>query len=385
MKINVLYFKYPLYSSGSYFQEFLEKLSESANSINLIAIHYPKGDLSKKANIRFFWVPYFHVRFFEDFFFMFSTLLKVIIVKDLRKVDLVNAVGPRGLLAGWYLKKFCRVSFVCTIEMFNEKGSFVNTLYYEFVRFLIKKAPVDKFICWSNYYWEIHLKNWGIPKEKVAIVPAGINIEAYNPAVDGGDIKKKYAPNSPLIVFAKPLYYPNTESAKILVKAIASLKTKITIKLLVGSGEGRKEIYNLAKQLGVEDLVEFMPPTLFPEIPKYIAAADLIVLPFTYAATTSRSLLEALSMGKPVITTNVGEIPNIIKNGKEAILVNPTFEDVARAIKLVINNPDLAISLSNHAVALVKKRYSLSTVVEKTVAVFESVKNGGENSERQQN
>ncbi len=379
MKIAIVYFRYPLYLKGSYFQEFLNKLAGSIDEIQLIAAHYPKGAFIKPSNVKISWVPLFKIRFVEDFFFMFATLLKVMFVRTLRDVDLVNTVGPRGLLAGWYLKKVHRVPLVCTIEMINEKGSLLNSIYYEVVRFLMTKAPVDKFICWSNYYWENHLKMWGIPREKVAIISGGINTDVFNPAVDGSAVKKKYGCDCPLLVFAKPLYFPNTESAKILVQAIARLKPKIAMKLLVGSGEGAKEVSNLARSLGVQDCVEFMPPTPFTKIPKYIAAADLVVLPFTYSATTSRSLLEAMAMGKAIITTKVGEIPNIIENGKEALLVDPKMEDISDAIALVISDQNLATSLGNHATDLVRRKYSLSTIVDETVKLFLSVKSKRDN------
>lgn len=373
MKIAVLYFRYPLYPAGSYFQEFLNKLAGSLDEIYLIAAQYPKGPFDRPNNIKFFWVPFLKLRFVEDFFFMVTTLFKVMFVGDLRKAEVVNSIGPRGLLAGWYMKKAYGIPLVCTIEMVNEKGSLLNNLYYEFVRFLMVRAPVDKFICWSNYYGKNHLQKWGIPEDKITTISGGINTEIYNPTVDGSAIKNRYPSNYPLIVFAKPLYFTNTESAKILVQAVALLKPKIAIKLLIGSGEGENEIRSLAKTLGIEDFVEFMPPTPFPDIPKYIAAADLVVLPFTYSATTSRSLLEAMAMGKAIITTNVGEIPNIIENGKQALLVNPTIKDVSDAIELVITNQNLATSLSRNAVALVKQKYSLSIIVDETVKVFLSL------------
>ena len=374
MKIAIVYFRYPLYPKGSYFQEFLNKLAGSLDEIYLIAMQYPKGPFSKPANVKICWVPFFNIRFIEDFFFMFTALFKVMFLRTLRNVDLINTIGPRGLLAGWYLKKVYGIPLVCTIEMINEKGSLLNNIYYESIRFLMTKAPVDKFICWSNYYWENHLKIWGIPQKKIATISGGIDTDVYNPEVDGSAIKKKYGGNFPLIVFAKPLYFPNTESAKLLVQAIARIKPKIAIKLLIGSGEGMKEIQSLAKELDVQGSIEFMPPTPFTEIPKYIAAADLVVLPFTYSATTSRSLLEAMAMGKAIITTKVGEIPNIIENGKEALLVNATIDDISDAIELVLNDQNLAFSLSRNAVDLVRKKYSLSIIVEENVKLFLSLR-----------
>lgn len=375
MQVLFVYFRYPLYLEGSYFQEFLNKLAEEEEieQINLIATRYPKGTFKKAENIKIFWIPFLKLRFLEDIFFMITSLFRTIFTRDLHKVDLVNIIGPRGLLAGWYLKKIYGVPLIWTIEMLNEKGSLINNIYYEIVCFLMRKAPIDKFICWSRYYWEKHLKKWGVPKDKIVIIPGGVNTEVYNPAVDGSEIKKKYASNNPLIVFAKPLYYPNTEMVKILVQAAALVRQKIQVKLLIGSGEGKGEILKLVKTLGVKRCVEFMPPTPFTKIPKYIAAADLIVLPFTYAATTSRALLESMAMGKPVITTRVGEIENIVEDGKEAVLVSPIVEEIAKAIERVFADQVLAESLGRNALALINQKYALSVIVNKTIEVYKEM------------
>ena len=373
MKVLFFYYKYPLYPRGSYFQEFLNTISGSLERVYLVATRHPKGDFDKPSNLEIFWLPLLDISFLGELFFMLTVLLKVIFTKKLSRVDVVNTIGPRGLLAGWYLKKRFGIPLVCTIEMLNEKGRLVDNLYYAFVRFLLTKTPVDRFICWSNYYWENHLKQWGIPKSRVVIIPAGIDTDVYNPSVDGTEIKNRYAPDTPLIVFAKPLYSTNTAAAKLLVRAVAILKPRIRLKLLIGGGEGERYIRDLAQILGVSDQVSFMPPTPFPEIPKYIAAADLVVLPFTYAPTTSRSLLEAMALGKAVITTPVGEVGRILEHRRHAIFVEPSSQEIAVAIQELLGDENLSAKIGLEARRLVESGFSLITAIERTVGVFKNL------------
>lgn len=375
MKIGFIFYKYPLYPKGSYFQEFLNSFAgvEGVEKIFLMATRYPSGKFKKHRNIKIFWIPLINTPFIGEIFFMFLCFLKAIFTKELHKINICNSIGPRGLLAGWYLKKRYKIPLVCTIEMINEKGSLINNIYYEFVFLLLTKAPIDKFICWSNYYWENHLRRRGISEDKVVVIPGGIDTRTYNPNVDGSDIKRKYAPNCPLIVFAKPLYSVNTESAKLLVQTVALLKPKLKIKLLVGGGEGKKKVEWLAKDLGVVEQVDFMPPTPFPKIPRYIAAADLIVLPFIYAPTTSRSLLEAMAVGKPIITTPVGEIGRMLEDKKDALFIEPNPNDIANAIREILKNKKLSRLLSVNALSKVKKNFSLTLVVEQTISEFKNL------------
>jgi glycosyltransferase involved in cell wall biosynthesis len=372
VKIGVVYYKYPLYPQGSYFQEFLNELAKSVEAIYLVASRYPKGNFKKARNIKIFWVSLFNLKFVGEVFFMITVLLRVIFTPSFRKIDLMNSIGPRGLLAGWYLKKIYKIPLVCTIELLNERGSFINNLAYRLTRFLITKAPIDRFICWSDYYWKNYLEKWGISRNRVVIIPGGIDIKRYNPGVNGDAIKRKYAPYTPLIVFAKPLHNYNTPAAEIIVRAIALLKPEAEVKVLIGSGEGKSYIQSLAKELGVANLVHFMPPTPFPEIPKYIAAADLIVLPYTYAPTTSRSLIEAMAMGKPIITAPVGEVGKILTNGEHAILVKPDPKLVSAKIKLLLKDRQFSRKLGDEAYSLASSKFALSKTVEATLSVFRS-------------
>lgn len=374
MKPLFIYYRYPLYIGGSYFQEFLNSFSKKCEKVFLLASRFPKGRFEKEKNIVFIWVPFLNVSYLSEIFFTFICLLKVIFSKIYKEVEIVNTIGPRGLLAGWYLKKRYGIPLVCTIEILNEEGnSFFGNLYYRFIRFFVIKAPVDKFICWSRYYWENHLKKWGIEEERVVIIPAGISLQKNNPNIDGSEIKRKYSPLNPLVVFAKPLYDYNTLSAKIIIRSLALLKNKIKINVIIGGGDGRQEVEEISKKLKVDDRVFFMPPTAFTEIPKYIAAADLIVLPYTYMPTISRSLLEAMAMGKPIISSSVGEIKNILKDNENAVLTKSEAKTVAEKIKFLLGDKVLSAKISKNAFLTIRRKFSMEITVGKTSAEFQKL------------
>lgn len=367
MKIGVVFFKYPLYPNGSYFQEFLNELAKKVHQINLIACRHPKGKFKSRRNINFFWLPLIKIDFLGEIVFMFSALLKVIFTKNLHHLELINVVGPRGLLAAWYLKNIYGTKVVCTLEMLNEPGIGFKKIHYNFIKFLLTAAPIDKFICWSNFCWENHLKIWGVSKNKVVIIPAGINLKAYSAKINGNKIKQEYAPKSFLIVFAKPLYSTNIEAAKILVRSIACLYPKIKIRLLVGGGKGKSEVKKTARDLGILNQVNFIPQTPFTQIPKYIAAADLIVLPFTYAPTVSRSLLEAMALGKPIITNPVGELKFLFRHKKEVLFCELVPQKIARAISFLLQNKSLADKIGKTAREAVVKSFSLERSCDETI------------------
>jgi glycosyltransferase involved in cell wall biosynthesis len=209
-----------------------------------------------------------------------------------------------------------------------------------------------------------------IPDNKeIVCIPNGVDTIKYNTEIDGRDIKDKYSPDKPLIVFAKPLYDYNTPSAILLVETINELKNDMPVNLLLGDGDGRKKVENAASRLNVTDRVFFMPWVPMTEIPKYLAASDIIVLPYLYEATTSRSFLEALAMGKATIISNLGEPAKLVKNMEECIIVNPTVKELIPAMKLLLINTDIRTRLEVNA----RKKaldYSFEKVITKTVDVY---------------
>lgn len=70
MNICFIYYKYPLYPSGLYFHEFLNKLAQCVDKISLIASQYPKGGFEKLKNIKIFWVPLIKMKYIDELFFM---------------------------------------------------------------------------------------------------------------------------------------------------------------------------------------------------------------------------------------------------------------------------------------------------------------------------
>jgi len=226
MKLLYLFYQYPLYLKGCYFQEFLNQLAKNVNHIYLISYHFPKNNFKKPKNITIFWLPRINLSYLDEILFMLLALVKVILTSELKQINFVNSVGPRGLLAGWYLKKRHNIPLICTIEMLNKKNSLINKTIYYLTKLLLIYSPIDRYLCWSKYYWQNHLKKWGINKNKVKIIPAGINIKNYHPNINGVKIKQKYSPNNPLIVFAKPLYDQNTKGRQALGPINCFIKKK---------------------------------------------------------------------------------------------------------------------------------------------------------------
>jgi glycosyltransferase involved in cell wall biosynthesis len=77
----------------------------------------------------------------------------------------------------------------------------------------------------------------------------------------------------------------------------------------------------------------------FKEMPDVYAGADIVVIPSIYSEGMSLSCLEAMAMGKAVIATNVGGLTNIIIDGYNGLIIDPSSETLYYALRYLINNP----------------------------------------------
>lgn len=110
---------------------------------------------------------------------------------------------------------------------------------------------------------------------------------------------------------------------------------------------------------------------LQPErMPEAYQAADITVIPTLYAEGTSLSCLEALASGNAVIATNVGGLPNLILDGYNGLLIDPTPQALRGALDRLMREPDLCRELARHGVE-VAQHYRLDLWKERWRALLE--------------
>lgn len=123
---------------------------------------------------------------------------------------------------------------------------------------------------------------------------------------------------------------------KYLLKAMPRIAEKIPdIKLLIAGdfSEDKQTYFDLIEELKIEDFVNVYPGHLpVPEVEKYFAASDLIVLPYE-SATQSGVIQTAYGFDKPVLATAVGGLPDAVDHMKTGYLVKPRDpEEIAKAV-----------------------------------------------------
>ncbi|HKG35640.1 MAG TPA: glycosyltransferase family 4 protein [Solirubrobacterales bacterium] len=128
-----------------------------------------------------------------------------------------------------------------------------------------------------------------------------------------------------------------------LLRAVAKLRDEgLALRVaLVGEGPERAGLERLRAELGIEDVVEFRGLAGQDELPALLADADVFCLP-TLAETVGVASMEAMAAGRPVVSSRLMGVPELVEDGVSGLLVTPGREgELAKALRRLAEEPEL--------------------------------------------
>jgi len=151
--------------------------------------------------------------------------------------------------------------------------------------------------------------------------------------------------NTILITVSRLVDWKRVERSILAVNELEN-KEKYTL-MIIGEGTERKNLENLVKKLEIQNNVKFMGSVKNEEVKRYMQLAD-IFLSFYDLSNVGNPLLEALCLGKPIITYDVGDTNKVI-NGRNGILLKDVSpKNIAKSIEK-INNMQTLEEISENA------------------------------------
>jgi len=151
-----------------------------------------------------------------------------------------------------------------------------------------------------------------------------------------------------------------------LISAMRSVKDVDL--LIVGDGPDRRRLEEMAAGLRVKFIGMVSPEKVYD----YLEQAKILILPSLYEGLPN-VILEAMSVGVPVIATRVGGVPDVIKDAETGLLVEPgRVKELAISIKKLIKDDDLRRKMSKNLLKEAEK-YSWENVVETFEDVIEKI------------
>ncbi len=275
-----------------------------------------------------------------------------------KNVDIVHAATMGGLATVAFIERLVKKPVIATVfEVWD-------TLFMK-----LQKPPVSV----MNYAIENislnHYKNHfcaaisestksalikkGFNGKKIFVIYPGIDKKLFNPAASPS-IKNK---DPTIIFFGRPAA---VKGVHYLISAMPSIIVKFpNARLLLLLSKSPQSDYgkavSMVKKLGLQENVSFLDSKPFKELPGTIRSADVCVVP-SLSEGFGFSAAESVSCGVPAIASDVGSLPEIIKNGFNGLLCAPADPaSIAENVIKVLSDKKLKRRLALNGPASVKK------------------------------
>jgi glycosyltransferase involved in cell wall biosynthesis len=214
----------------------------------------------------------------------------------------------------------------------------------------------------------------GVNPELIQVIPNGIEVdEAPEPLADF-PIRRQMGMdrNAPLVAVVCRL--DRRKGLEYFLEAAAAVARRIPASRFLVVGDSNVEpgycleLKNRAKAIGLGNNVWFTG--MRHDVPQLLREVTLAVVP-SLTESFSNSLLEAMAAGLPVVATKVGGNPEVVEDGKTAILVpSRDAECLARAMIQVVESPELATSLGHAGRERALKYFSIHAVLGRTQDLY---------------
>jgi D-inositol-3-phosphate glycosyltransferase len=214
---------------------------------------------------------------------------------------------------------------------------------------------------------------------RVEVVHPGVDLDAFRPVpMLAARARLGLPPDADVLLFVgriQPLKAPDVllRAAQQLLRRDPSRRSRLLVAVVGGpSGSGLEHptaLADLATELGLADVVRFVPPVRRDELVDWYAAATLVCVP-SYNESFGLVAVEAQAVGTPVVAAAVGGLTTAVADGRSGFLVTGHDpEDYARVFERVIDAPALRAALSVGAVAQAAD-FSWDRTADATVDVY---------------
>lgn len=199
-----------------------------------------------------------------------------------------------------------------------------------------------------------------LPSEQIPVIFNGVDLSNCK-------VKEDYTKKSEFKIVHIGRFMDVKNHAMILKTFAMFSKRHADAKLqLIGDGELRKDMVQLAQELGVENFVEFagLQSNVYP----WLHDADIFVLPSKFEGMPM-TLIEAMGTGLPIIASAVGGVPDMLTDGESAILIKPESEQLLASLEMLYYDESIRRVLGQKALQR-SLAFSSETMAQRYIEIY---------------
>lgn len=237
--------------------------------------------------------------------------------------------------------------------------------FFPITKFSIEKS--DRITAVSQYLKEETCRAFGCDGPDIDVIHNFIDPDVYNREKYPSLLKKQFGQSKPILMHLSN--FRTVKRVRDVVRIFAEVNREIpSVLVMIGDGPDRPAAEEEARMLGVADSVSFLGK--LDRIAPLLAAADLFLLP-SQSESFGLSALEALASGVPVVGTNAGGLPEVVRNGETGVLCRVgDIPGMAAASLEILQDPKRWSEMSKLAAADARERFSRDAIVSKYESLY---------------
>lgn len=227
------------------------------------------------------------------------------------------------------------------------------------------------------------ITTWNVPAEKIVVFPNVADVRRFQPdAVARAEIRVSLGLDTqPLVIFVGNFYEWHDVATLLDAFARVWAANPAARLVLVGDGSRRQAMMQRAADLGFAQAVRFTGMVPHAEVPRLLAAADIAVVPYPPMEAdlwlSPLKLYEYMASGKAIIVSAVGQLPQVIQDGHNGLLVPPgDVRAVAGALQRLMDDPALRLQLGHQARQDAVRKHSWQHYLTRLEQLFGAVADG---------
>jgi len=360
---------YPTYGgSGIIATELGKELAERGHDVHFISYALPLRLPGALARIHFHEVEVSNYPLFDHPPYTLALASKMADIASSKGLDLLHCHyaiphSVSAFLAQTMLKPL-QLPFVTTLHGTDITLVGSNPSYLPITRFSIDRSNGVTAV--SRFLKEETRRVLGATNE-IEVIYNFVNCDKYRPMKEH-PLKKFLAQNNEKILIHVSNFRPVKHPLDVVEIFMKVLKKIPSILLMVGDGPERSSAERLVRRYGIEESVHFTGKQA--DIEEFMGIADVLLLP---SETESFGLvaLEAMACEVPVVATNVGGLPEVVRDGVDGYLLETGRIDLMAQRTLdILQNSSLRLKMGRNAREAAKRRFSVSKVVQAYEAFY---------------
>ncbi len=287
------------------------------------------------------------------------------------EVDVLHAHGTRANSNTFWSARQLGIPVIYTVHGWSfhqDQPLLVRRFRTMGEKLLVNNADITVCVSESNHRDGLSL----FGKNHTTVIRNGVNIQKFNPDGAYKDIRSEFGIPQNTLLIGYIARITKQKDPLTLVRAIAQIPENLHMHfLVVGDGDLKAEMLQLAEQLLVKDRITFVP--FRQDVPDILQAIDIYCLPSLWEGLPI-GLLEAMAMRKAVVASAIDGTEEVISSGENGLLIPPSSpKKLAEAIILLAHDEALRQKLSVAAQATVATTYNVQEMARQVENLYKEV------------